>query len=652
MGQETATRATSSLAILKVIWDRHQDHIEIFLPFLATLMSRKRYGRVEVSRLREDFREEYGLAIPYYPMVTILTRAKKRGLIRKRDGAWEPIREAVVGLDFTALATEQQQKQERVLRAFGEFCKTDCKMALESAEAESALMSFLKRHDLDILCASQEKSVLPEVRSPRSHLFLASKFVKWAWLSDREVFAYIVDMAIGHLLANAILYGGVERLGARLDGVRFYLDTRLILRLRGIDGPELQTASADLLSTLRQQGGLVCLFRHTYDEAMGILNACLRWVEDPSYNPAKASNALMFFVDCDYRRTDVETFVVKTDGALRDLGVEIVERPDPSVDTVYQIDEKALHDIIVQTYHEFSPWFQELDKELTLWRDVNSISAVYKLRRMSSPRTIKEAKHIFITTNSALACAARRFDAREEGDRLRIPACLTDIFIGTVLWLQRPATGPPVNSARIIAECYAALRPSVELLRELADATDKLREQGDISEEEYYALRTSREARELLADATMGDAANFTPQTPAQILREMRFRIKTEAEEKYREERATHEQTRAQLQALKKNAEETERATQALARRIGSLVADAFALLAVLLTLGSLVPQVAPGLLRSLAARVMAGLMAAALTFASVVFGLDIWGARSKVSQRVQAWVAAWLSGRRRAGRR
>jgi hypothetical protein len=652
MGEETATRATSSLAILKVIWDRHQDHIEIFLPFLATLMSRKRYGRVEVSRLREDFREEYGLAIPYYPMITILTRARKRGLIRKHQGAWEPIREAVVRLDFTALATEHQQKQQRVLRAFGEFCKRDCKMALERDEAESALMSFLKRHDLDVLCASQERSVLPEVRSPKSHLFLASKFVKWAWLSDREVFAYIVDMAIGHLLANAILYGGVERLGARLDGARFYLDTRLILRLRGIDGPELQTASADLLSTLRQQGGLVCLFRHTYDEATGILNACLRWVEDPSYDPARASNALMFFVDRGYKRTDVETFVVKTDGALRDLGVEIVERPDPSVDTMYQIDEKALHDIIVQTYQEFSPWFEELDKELTLWRDVNSISAVYKLRRMSSPRTIKEAKHIFITTNSALACAARRFDAREEGDRLRIPACLTDIFIGTVLWLQRPATGPPVNSARIIAECYAALRPSVELLRELADSTDRLREQGEISEDEYFALRTSREGRELLADATMGDPANFTPQTPAQILREMKFRIKTEAEEKHREERATHEQTRAELQALKKNAEDTERATQALAGGIGSAVGNAFLVVGVSLAVASLVPQVLPVPCPGLPARVLAGVMTFVLTLASVVFGLDVRGARSWIRERVRARVAAWLIGRRGAGRR
>lgn len=54
-----------SLAILKVNWDHlKKDYIENFVPFVATLLKKKNYQFIEVSKICNDFKVEFGLIIP------------------------------------------------------------------------------------------------------------------------------------------------------------------------------------------------------------------------------------------------------------------------------------------------------------------------------------------------------------------------------------------------------------------------------------------------------------------------------------------------------------------------------------------------------------------------------------------------------------
>ena len=77
--------AVISLAILKVNWDQlKHDYVEIFIPFIVFLIHRRKLKEIEIHQLCSMFVDEWGLSIPYYPMVTILNRAKKRGFIKKK----------------------------------------------------------------------------------------------------------------------------------------------------------------------------------------------------------------------------------------------------------------------------------------------------------------------------------------------------------------------------------------------------------------------------------------------------------------------------------------------------------------------------------------------------------------------------------------
>ena len=85
--------------MVKVSWDHlKKDYIESFIPFIATLVKKKDYETIKVVQVCADFKEEFGLIIPYHPMVTILNRARRRKILKKQRDSYIPIK--VIGLRF------------------------------------------------------------------------------------------------------------------------------------------------------------------------------------------------------------------------------------------------------------------------------------------------------------------------------------------------------------------------------------------------------------------------------------------------------------------------------------------------------------------------------------------------------------------------
>src|SRR4028119_1748825 len=94
-----------------------RDFIENFVPFIATLIRRKNYRSVNVNVICKDFESEYGLSIPYHPMLTILTRTMRNGYLeRKRNGEYIPVKDKIIVGDFTDIAAEQERKHKKVIK--------------------------------------------------------------------------------------------------------------------------------------------------------------------------------------------------------------------------------------------------------------------------------------------------------------------------------------------------------------------------------------------------------------------------------------------------------------------------------------------------------------------------------------------------------
>jgi hypothetical protein len=176
------------------------------------------------------------------------------------------------------------------------------------------------------------------------------------------------------------------------------------------------------------------------------------------------------------------------------------------------------------------------------------LSGVYRFRLGNHPKTLKDCKYLFITTSSSLAFASRAFEISENGNRYSLPTCLTDVFLGTLIWLHSPNQIEAISEKKIIADCYAAMKPSDKLISKYLDDVEKLKNSNTISNDDYILLRTHRTAINLLENKTFGDINEFTSESTKEILDSLIQSIKEGETEKLNDEKENHEQTKAQLE--------------------------------------------------------------------------------------------------------
>lgn len=532
------------------------DYIETFVPFIANLISLKKYKTIKVIEIAKDFSEEYGLIIDYHPMHTILSRCKKRKIVQKRMRQYIPNYREVDKYDFQSSASSELRNQERLISKIEEYANEKYNYDFSKDRIEAALICFLKEYDLEIIFASEENSLLPDVSSNIKEKYIINSFIKMVYEVDDQLFQCIVNFSMGHLVANSILYKELDRYRGKLKGVCFYFDTRIIFRLLGYEGNERQEIYHEFFKTLSNEGAKFFLFRHTYEEIESIMYESLNWVNNPKYDPARANSVTRFFVENSLDELDVQRRVNRLTADLEAneiLSKNIIEAPEKTTKTCFNIDEAKLHDFIINTYKKSVPSFNEAEKEYTIQKDIDSIAAIYKLRETNRPRIIKNAGHIFLTTNGALAFSAKRYEKEETGDSYYLPACLTDIFIGTILWLQSPAKLLNVNIRKIVAQCYAALQPDARVLKQFLHKISELKSEGKIDDNDYYLLRTSQVAHLLLEDKTLGDISNYTDKLPFEIIEEIRGDIRKVENKKFQEERISHIKTKKELHTYKEH---------------------------------------------------------------------------------------------------
>jgi hypothetical protein len=448
-----------------------------------------------------------------------------------------------------------------------QFCTDEYDETLSKEDADKAFVSFLRDHDLDILFAAQEGStVLPSVDTSAAHQFLMFRFITHVIERNPLVFSFIVAISIGHLIANTMLIREYSQIQGKLKNARVYLDTGFLFGVTGANGIPMQEAYSEWVQLAHSQGVSLFIFRHTYHEFLSILENCLHFIESSLFDPSKASRALLHFRDQGWSASDVEEFILHMDENLASSGITVVDPPDPMTAMQYQIQEEALEDLIVGIYKNRNPGFVEEEKEYTIYQDVRSITYVYKLRKGHLPRSLAQVRHVFVTTNSALAFASREYEHVESGVEFHyIPAALTDVFLGTILWIRSPSRAQ-INEKRLIALAYAASMPSGAFREMLVTKAKHLQERGSISEDDVVWLTESRMARNLLQKVTLGNPNQLSEDTLVEALERIRSKIRQEETEAFHPVRKALEERAKEAERKIRIKEEDTRRTLELAR--------------------------------------------------------------------------------------
>jgi len=434
-----------TLALLKVTLDHHpsiQDYLDVFVPFLITLIKKKGITDLKnIQDLCKEFEAEYGLIIPHHPMLALINRLISLGYGKEvSPSEFSPVFDKINTDNFIDEATKFDKEFDKLICNFVSFSYDKHGLNVSTEEASHNLLLLLEDHDIDIVFAGNKgDSILPITDKSEIGINLAYDFVRTSFENNQPEFEIIADIAFGHIIANSIIIGTNLPKSGDLNKVDYYLDTGILFGLFGINGDYEKKVYDEFVRLIKSHKGSVYIFNHTYNEFINIVEACKYWVDNPSYDPNIANRTLIRFKSLGYHGSDIDIFIAKIPKILSAYGIIKVDTPNPNSNINHQMSDVDFQKTLIEVYKKHNQYFDEEQKEGTIYLDVRSVSAIFKLRKGCYPRNLGECEYVFVTRNSTLAYASKMFEKSINSvNRFYIPTTVTDVFIGTMIWLSSP----------------------------------------------------------------------------------------------------------------------------------------------------------------------------------------------------------------------
>ncbi|RMG74172.1 MAG: hypothetical protein D6711_09445 [Chloroflexi bacterium] len=544
------TSTLVSLAILKTNYENNRDFLEIFVPIVAEAIRISNEEIVTAGNVQKDVEQQFGLTIPQNTLKTILIRVKKRGYLRQENRILYKNAEKLADLEssFKQVQLNVVRMYEDLIKEFLRYCDTQLDIEFNESEADNAFQIYLRENEV----RNYQETVIPERRlsklSTRSVIYFVGMFIKHLEETHSSHFASWTTISTGNMLANSVYLADPAQPNRRFKNTSIYFDTSFLIYALGYAGEPRQAPCTELLELLYEVGADLKVFRHTIEEIRGILAACENRIAQGQLSTAYG-DTLEYFISKRYSATDIALLSVQLERDLGSLRITVEEKPDYSIHS-YVIDEDGLK----LSLNSRIP-YRDPDGS-AIYHDIDSISAIVRLRRGKAETFVEYSRALFVTSNSDLAQASKDFFLSEKHPRA-VPPCVTDYDLTTKIWLKKAHSAPNLPRKRIIADYYAAIQPDNGLLKQYYEEIEKLREGRKITREDYYLLRYSLESKAGLMEATRGGEDAITDVTIGEALTYIKDNMI--AEEQNRTQEIASERDAARTEAESLQAAENER---------------------------------------------------------------------------------------------
>ncbi len=505
---EMKSSSIASLAILKVNWDRlGRDYIENFVPLIAESLRNSPDDVVSLPDLQVDIKNRFGLQLPLNPLRQMLNRAAKHGLVRRQSGVFYRERDRLSNSGFADARNMVIGLYDRIVGRLIEYARTKHNSEWTEDQANQAVQAFLGEYGLELLYCRAERTAIPLDGAPRNSVYVVGTFLNLARETDQQLLEDFAVLVKGYLLANAMYLPEPGRVAQRFRNTRVYLDSSVIIFALGYAGDERQAPCEELINLAREYGADLRCFQVTLDEIRRILDACAARLR--SGHPQDAYGPTVeWLIESGKTPSDIELIIARLPTRIRSFGIVVEDMPPRIAE--FQLDEAGFERAIEEAIGYFNPRAR--------LHDVDCVAAVAQLRRDRSAFDIEQCGALFVTSNFELARTTRLFfqaDAPEGA----VALCITDSSLGNLLWLKNPTRAPDLPEKLLLADAFAAMQPSEALWKAYLAEAALLKESGEITPDEYHALRYSLTAKRSLMDLTEGDLSAFTEGTVAEVLK-------------------------------------------------------------------------------------------------------------------------------------
>ena len=248
-------RLITNLSIVQSnLEDAKADYLDSFLPFLITLINKKKYasfGNRDVETIAKDFENEFGIAIKHYPTVTLIKRCKKLGVIKEEGNSFYVDYNLANKYDITSKVSEHERNTEMLFTKMQSWFKDKYNHVCEVDQIDAALAVYLETFDRDLIRAGLYNIKLPEIQEKKKLVYLIDNFVIDSFNNDVDMFQRILNFTIGHMLTTLLFVKDsgekVNAYQSKLRKVKIYLDTGFLLSVLGMDGKYRKEVCLDLI---------------------------------------------------------------------------------------------------------------------------------------------------------------------------------------------------------------------------------------------------------------------------------------------------------------------------------------------------------------------------------------------------------------------
>ena len=486
------------MAILKVNWDHQKkDYVEGFVPFVVELARLSGENILKIQDYKESMVSEFGLELPHNTLKIVLNRAVKAGFLRKDSGEYIRNDEKCAESSFKQDRDSILESYRRVIEKLQQYAWENFAKNWDANKLESVLIDFFANNSLSFLFDSVRTDDAPE--DGKLERFIVGSFINDSKDRDVSLFEDLVLLARGNLLANAMYLPDQGHLNKKFRRTAVYLDTTIILYATGFAGPEKAEPCLELINLLNEFRADIRCFEITFSEAENILdNSASRLRSgDPKQ---QYGQTVEYFIEAGKTASDLELMTIRLRQSLNSLGIRVVDHPTYE-DSKYQIDESGFENILGGYINYSNPNARV--------HDVNCISAIARIRRGRKTRDIEDCVAIFVSSNDLLVRAAREF-FKSNTHSNTVSLALTDYALANLLWLKNPTHSPNLPRLLVVANAFAATQPPLKLWKKYLEEISKLEEEGQVTEEEYFALRHTLTAKAALMGISSGEEDQFS----------------------------------------------------------------------------------------------------------------------------------------------
>ncbi len=528
--------------------------LDTYFSFMANMISEERLSVVEDTVIAAKFEERYTMELPLPFIRQVLGVGVQNGSFIEDHGKYSVVVNEIAKYCFSK--TDFDALWDRLIKDFSEYCRAK-DIDISSLDINAFVLDILDDADEKIL--SGEK-VDEQAGMPPSEYGWYS-FIKEQGQLQTEVYSFVAALSASNITKQALFHAGET--ATDYSDLHVYLDSPIIFALLGMDDTSRTESYKQLVADMLKARCSVHVLDHNFQEVDSIIARAAGWATNTLYDLRKANNAARFFHDSQMDETEISEFCDNIETKLNELGITVKETAYDVFQDKFQEDEICLFDMVKARYLDHGYELPQ-EKQDSIRIDVQSIIMIYRERQGQTATRLQNAKHIMLTSNNAIANVSKKYESNKSLQSGHIPACISADLFGAILWLDSPMQLLEYQKKKLLADCYAFLKPDKVMLDKYIQSLDEARNADAIDEKKFLFLRTHKVVLDSLMDITKGDYARFNSNTYLEVYDD----IQEKSLKKYKDEAAAHAQTKEALKILERNSSDK---IEALKDRISTM---------------------------------------------------------------------------------